>query len=90
MATYSVPGEDTLCWVDGQPIAPPQPWLAGEWDYRGRFTVGEGGRASCCASIREPSNAFPFSQWRHVHTAKHRRTWEAENMRPAPRKDGTE
>lgn len=67
-------------------MAPPSadPWLGGEWDFRGRFHTGTGW-ASCCAGIREPSNAFPFSEWRHVHTGKHERTWKAENL-----KDGTD
>ncbi|HEX6566948.1 MAG TPA: UPF0158 family protein [Chthoniobacterales bacterium] len=44
---------------------------AGEFDEGGRFYPSEEERQNCCADIRAPSRAFPFSLMTHCRTAKH-------------------
>ena len=43
----------------------------GEFDSAKRFTLDSSEHCACCAGIREPSRAFPFSEMVHARTLKH-------------------
>lgn len=42
---------------------------AGRFDRAGRFWADE--QCSCCAGIRTPSRAWPYSQMAHCRTLRH-------------------
>jgi hypothetical protein len=44
---------------------------SGKSDNGGRWYPDPLERRACCAQIREPSRAWPWSLWHHCHTAKH-------------------
>lgn len=44
---------------------------AGEFDNGGRFYLADEERCKCCASIRNPSRRFPYSEMTHGRTMKH-------------------
>jgi hypothetical protein len=45
--------------------------VARSFDEGGRFYPSEKEARDCCANIRAPSRAFPFSLMKHCRTAKH-------------------
>lgn len=55
---------------------------SGQTDKGGRWYPDEDEKASCCEKVRYPSRSFPWSLWKHCHTAKHIRTLIQE--RPSP------
>ncbi len=44
---------------------------AGSFDRAGRWFPADGERCDCCASLRTPSRAFPYSLMLHCRTAAH-------------------
>lgn len=44
---------------------------AGTWDRAGRYYPSPEEFQSCCAAIRPPSRAWPYSLWVHVHSIDH-------------------
>lgn len=43
----------------------------GEFDARGRWQPAEGERRPCCAAVRSPSAAYPYSLMLHCRTVAH-------------------
>jgi hypothetical protein len=44
---------------------------AGHFDKARRFCLNGSERGACCAAIREPSRAFPYSEMTHARSAEH-------------------
>ena len=50
-------------------------------DYQaGKWYPNSISKASCCESIRSPTNNWPSSFWRHCQTTKHVKQWLKENI----------
>ena len=52
----------------------------GKFDRGGRWYPSDRERASCCAAIRSPSRAHPYSYMVHCRTRKHLETWYLEHV----------
>ena len=44
---------------------------AGTFDRAGRFSLDNAERSECCAAIRTPSRAYPYSEMQHARTLRH-------------------
>lgn len=64
----------------GNAVAAARQWLArnkgpsrpsGRWDGASRFYPSDDEHRECCDDIRDPSRAYPYSLWSHVHSARH-------------------
>lgn len=43
----------------------------GSFDKKGRWYPSEEERCACCASVRAPSNAYPYSYMKHARSLEH-------------------
>lgn len=80
MSLVEVEAEIALMAIVGDAVLAAQEWLdrkhrrtqpSGDWDSAGRYEPDDTEWESCCAAIRTPSRAWPYSLWKHVHTASH-------------------
>jgi hypothetical protein len=44
---------------------------SGRFDHAGRWYPSVAERCACCASVRSPSHAYPYSLMTHCRTLKH-------------------
>jgi hypothetical protein len=54
--------------------------LLGSWDKGGRFTIDKEFQTSTSKLIREPSRAWPHSEYKHLFTKKYLRSLQSEKF----------
>ncbi len=54
--------------------------LLGSWDTGGRYTIDRAFRTSTSQLIREPSRAWPYSEYKHLFTKKYLRSLQTEKF----------